>query len=90
VERAGDRVALDRAHAEIAAHVPAVRVEHPQRAGRVGEHDELRAERLDRVWPAVTEGVGQAEAVPAAGVPRRRRPDVDAANPIPVAHESSV
>ena len=34
MERAGDGVALDRALAQVPAHVPAVRVEHVQRTGR--------------------------------------------------------
>ncbi len=77
VERARDRVALHRALGEVAAHVPAVSVEHVELAVVGREHHELRAERLDRVRGAVAEVGGQAEAVPAAGEPRRRSAGVD-------------
>ena len=75
VERARDRVVLDRALGEVAAHVPAVGVEHAQRAVRGREDDELGAERGDRVRLAVAEVGGQAEAVPARARsdPARRR-----------------
>ena len=74
VERAGDLVALDGALRQVAAHVPAVAVEHLQVPVRVGEHDQLGAERLDRVRLAVPEVLDRAEAVPAAGVPVGRAP----------------
>ena len=77
VERAGDLVALDRALGQVAAHVPAVAVEHVELALGVRPDDELAAERLDRVRLAVREGLGQAQAVPAAGEPLRRRAAVE-------------
>ena len=85
MERAGDLVALDRARGQVAAHVPAVRVEHVQLAGGVGEDDQLGAERLHGVRPrrvAVAEHLRQPKAVPAAREPGRRRPDVDSPRPI--------
>ena len=60
VERAGDLVALDRALGEVAAHVPAVAVEHVELALAVLPDDELAAEALDGVRLAVAEAVGQA------------------------------
>src|SRR5690606_17618500 len=72
VERAGDLVALHRALGQVAAHVPAVAVQHVEVAGRVGPHHELAAERLDGVGPAVAEGLGQTQTVPAAGEALRR------------------
>ncbi|SLH03868.1 Uncharacterised protein [Mycobacteroides abscessus subsp. abscessus] len=72
VERAGDVVTLDLAHAQVATHVPAVGIEHPQFARAVGPDDQLRAEDFDRVRLAVPERLGQAEAVPAARISRGR------------------
>ena len=45
-------------------------------------------ERLDRVRAAGAEGVGEPEAVPAAGVPARWRTLVDGPHGVPVAHET--
>ena len=56
VERAGDLVALDRALGQVAAHVPAVAVEHVELALACPPDDELAAERLDAVRLAVREG----------------------------------
>ena len=80
VERAGDVAVLDRALREVAAHVPAVPVEHVQRAVGAGQHDQLGAERLDRVRLAVAELVAQAEAVPAAREPLGQHAGIDGAH----------
>jgi hypothetical protein len=53
VKEAGDLVALERALGQVAAHVPAVSVEHVQFAVGTGEHDKLRTESGDRVRFAV-------------------------------------
>ena len=77
VERAGDLVALDRAAGQVAAHVPAVRVEHVQVARRVREHHQLGAERLHRVRAGVAEprrpGPGSASRARTGPAARRRR-----------------
>ena len=78
VERAGDLVALDRALGEVAAHVPAVAVEHVELALRVLPDDELAAERLDAVRLAVARSVSarprqcQPRANRSGGVPWSR------------------
>ena len=82
VERAGHLVALDGALAQVAAHVAAVAVEHLDVALGVGEDHQFGAERLDPVWLAVQEVLRDAQAVPAAGKPRRQSaginlPDAD-------------
>ena len=77
VERAGDVVALDRAHRQVSAQVPAVAVEHVDVALGVGVDHQLAAERLDAVRLAVAEVIGQAQAVPTAREPRHRRAGVD-------------
>ena len=85
VERAGHRVALDRALGQVAAHVPAVRVEDLEVAVVACEHDEFGAEGGDGVRLAVAERLGQTEAVPAprepvgstpASIARTRSPPV--------------
>ena len=80
VERAGDVAVLHGALREVAAHVPAVAVEHVQRPVVAGEHDQLGAERLDGVRLAVAEGVEQSEAVPATGVPLGQHAGIDGAH----------
>ena len=79
VEGAGHLVALDGALGEVAAHVPAVAVEHVELALRVREHDQLGPERLDGVRDAVAEGVREAQTVPAAREPGGRDARVDLA-----------
>ncbi len=66
-----DRVALDPALAQVATHVPAVGIESLHVALAVGEHDQLGAERLDRVRLAALEGLREADAVPAASETKR-------------------
>ena len=68
MERAGDFVALDGALRQIAAHVPAETVEDVQIAVRVGEHDQMGAERLDPMRLAVQVILDRAQAVPAARI----------------------
>ena len=80
VERAGDLVALDGALRQVAAHVPAVAVQDVHVAVRVGEHHEVRAERLDPVRLAVQVILDRAKAVPAAGIPVGQGAGVDLAN----------
>ena len=89
MKRAGDRAALDRAAGQVAAHVPAVRVQDMQLAGLVGEYDELGAERFHRVRTVVAERRGQPEAMPATGEPGRRGTGIDAPHSVPVVHQSS-
>ena len=72
VERAGDLVALDLALGEVAAHVPAVAVEHVDLAVPAAEHHQLLPERVHRVRLTVAEVPGQPKAVPAAGESGRR------------------
>ena len=75
------RVALDGALGQVAAHVPAVPVEHVQLVVLgAGEHHQLGAEGVDRVRPAVVEVSRQAEAVPAAGEPLGHNTGVDRAD----------
>ena len=73
VERAGDLVALDRALGQVAAHVPAVAVEHVDLAVAAAEDDQLLPEGVDGVRLAVAEVPDQPQAVPAAGELRRCR-----------------
>ena len=80
VERAGHLVAPDGALRQVAAHVPAVAVEHVQVARRVGEHHEFRAERMHRMRLAVQEGLHRSQAVPTTRIPVGQRPGVDIAN----------
>ena len=80
MERAGDRLALDRALGQVATHVAAVGVEDADRATLAGKDDEFGAECLDLVRFAVAEVVHQAEAVPAARVALGQRTDVDGAH----------
>jgi hypothetical protein len=80
VERAGHFVALDGALRQVAAHVPAIAVEHLQLAVRVGEDHQHGAEDLDAVRLAVQVVLHRAEAVPTACVPVRQRTGVDFAN----------
>src|SRR5262249_13028572 len=89
MERARDLVALDGAHGQVAAHMPAERVKDVQLAFGVGEYHELGAERTDSVRASGAEPVGQAQAVPAARVPGRRWSRVDGANPGTVVHGPS-
>lgn len=77
VERAGDLVALDGALGEVAAHVPAVAVQHLQLTLGVGEDHQHRAEDLDAVGLAVQVVLHGPQAVPAARVPVRQRACVD-------------
>src|SRR5699024_5046305 len=79
VERAGDLVALDGAAAQVAAHVPAVGVQHVQLARRVAEDDELHPEGGDRMRLAVQVVLHRAEAVRASGKPVRQCAGVDLA-----------
>src|SRR5439155_7367262 len=72
---------LDGSLGEVAAHVPAVRVEHGQLAVVAAlKDDELPAERLYGVRLAVPELVEEAEAVPTARIPVGQDAAVDAAN----------
>ena len=80
VERTRHRVALDGALREVAAHVPAVAVEHAQLVLRVGEHHQLGAEGVNGVRFSVEEVPHRAQAVPAPGIPVRQGPGVDLAN----------
>src|SRR5262249_41265401 len=73
VERTRDLVALDLALGEVTAHVPAVAVANVDLAVSAAEDHQFLAEGIDRVWLAVAEISDQAQAVPAAGEPRRRR-----------------
>ena len=77
VEGARDVVALDRAHRQVGAHVPAVGVERVDIALAVGPHHELGAEDLQRVRLAVVVLVDQADAVPPAREAGRGRAGVD-------------
>ncbi|CRK50281.1 conserved hypothetical protein [Rhodococcus sp. RD6.2] len=80
MEGARDGVALDAALAQVAAHVPAVRVENLELALAVGEDDELGAERFDTVRLAVEELSLEADAVPTTRKPRGGGSHVDLAN----------
>ena len=80
VERASDFVALDGALRQVAAHVPAVAVEDVHVAVRVGEHDEMGAERLDPMGLAVQVILDRAKAMPAARVAVGQGAGVDLAN----------
>ena len=80
VERAGDFITLDAALGEISAEMTAVGVKYVQRTGGVGEDDQLGAERVDGVRPAVGELRDRAQAMPAAGVPVWQGSGVDLAN----------
>ena len=73
VERARDLVALHLALGEVAAHVPAVAVEHVDPAVATAEDHQLLPERVDRVRLAVAEIPGQPQAVPATGESGRGR-----------------
>ena len=55
-------------------------VENTEVALGVFPYDELAAESMDRVRLPVPEGVGEAEAMPTAGVPLRHEPGVDRAD----------
>src|SRR6185436_8706114 len=63
VERAGDLVALDRALRQVAAHVPAVAVQHLEVAVGVGEDHEHGAEDLHAVRLAVAVVLHSTQAV---------------------------
>ena len=60
--------------------MPAVAVEHVHVAVRVGERDEMSAERLDPVRFAVQEVLDRAKAVPAACIAVGQGAGVDLAN----------
>src|ERR1700744_946800 len=79
VERASDLVTLDGALRQVAAHVPAVAVQHVHVAVRVGEYDQVRAKRLDSVGLAVQVVPDRAKAVPAPGIPVGQGAGVDLA-----------
>ena len=79
MERASDLVTLDGALRQVAAHVPAVAVQHVHVAVRVGEHDQVRAECLDSVGLAVQVILDRAKAVPAPGIPVGQGAGVDLA-----------
>src|SRR5262249_24302356 len=66
VERARDFISLHLALGEVAAHVPAVAVEHVDPAVTAAENHELLAERGNGVRLAVAEVLGQSQGVPAA------------------------
>ena len=74
VERAGDLVALDRALGQVAAHVPAVAVEHVELAlaSPARRRACRRTPRCACGLPSA-KAVGQPEAVPPAREARRRR-----------------
>jgi len=86
VERARDRVTLDRALGQVATHVTAVRVEHADRAALAREYDQLRSECLDLMGVAVTERVQQAQAVPTSGVALGQGTDINGAHLIRCRH----
>ncbi len=77
---ARDRIALDRALTQVAAHVTAVRVEDLQFAMRVGEDDQFGTESFDGMRVPVAVVLGEAEAVPSAGKSSGRFSLVDDAN----------
>ncbi len=79
MERAGDLVALD-GPLRIAAHVAAVAVQHVNVAVRVGEYDQVRAERLDSVRVAVQVVLDRAKTVPAARIAVGQGAGVDLTN----------
>ena len=61
--------------------MPAVAVQDVHVAVRVGEHDQVGAERLDPVRLAVQVVLDRAKAVPPARVPVGQGAGVDLANP---------
>ncbi len=80
VKSTRDRVALELTLRQVTAHVAAVPVEHIDLAVPAAEDDQFLTECVDRVWFTVAELFDQAQAVPAAGEPARRRLCLDEPN----------
>ncbi|MCY1311603.1 hypothetical protein D9M69_620130 [compost metagenome] len=68
MERTGDTVALDHTIAQVAPQMRAEGVDYIELLAVLTlEHHQFGAKGLDLVWLAVTEPLGQAQAVPATG-----------------------